>query len=310
MRPKKKYRRGAIAHVYQRADKGFILFYSIQDCLFFLTVFYTVALKHNLTIVGLCLMPDHLHFLVEASSQKEISSFVDEYSSMYARAFNSNIGRTGHVFRISYGLANKTTDKAKRSAILYVLNNPVEKKLSQVAEKWRWNLLLYEETGNPFSQKVILSKAFPRLRCALKSVKMKLDEGKPVPLVMLERISKGLNEVETEQLVDYVVSCYNPIDYAVMKDLFGSFESVIAAARTTTGSEYDIKEEFNSHSDKAYSRIRDYLKAKGSVKNARDVIMLPVEVKLQLMNEILSMGIATGLQVAKYFHVENTTQDC
>ena len=52
-----------------------------------------------------------------------------------------------------------------------------------------------------------------------------------------------LNERERSQLVDYIISVYNCIDYHFLTGCYGSYQDMLLAVNSNTGSEYDIKEE-------------------------------------------------------------------
>ena len=85
---------GAVQHVYQNTHNGFLIFYSVRDCLVFFTVFMTVARLYHVRILGLCLMPDHIHVLLIAQSRKELGRFVHHYTRWYARLWNERHGQS------------------------------------------------------------------------------------------------------------------------------------------------------------------------------------------------------------------------
>ena len=60
------YQKGAVGHIFQRARSGFVVFYSVKDSLVFFTIFSLTAAKHRIRVLGLCLMYNHIHVLVEA----------------------------------------------------------------------------------------------------------------------------------------------------------------------------------------------------------------------------------------------------
>lgn len=299
-----KYRRGVVAHVYQRSQNGRILFYSYKDCLLFFTIFCVVAKRHGVKIIALCLMPDHIHFLVVAESHLQLATFVDVYSSLFAREFNISLGRFCHVFRSPYGMANKPKEKAQRTSVIYVLNNPVEKKLTRRMERWRWNFFEYSSSANPFSEPLVVSKASNKLRRSLKMAKYMASSGTYLSASKLDSLFGCLDARETEQLVDYVVTAYNVIDYDFLYSLFPSLEALRLAAHSSTGSEYDLHEDFDPSSDAAYAKIACFVSERKPLRNARDVVTLPADDKMLLMNELFALGVATARQLRKYFQFD------
>ena len=82
---KRRFVPGECMHVYQRAVKGFNIFYDLEDYLVFYTIFATVARQYNVTLMELCIMIDHIHVLMSSRSLNEISRFVMHYTSMFVR---------------------------------------------------------------------------------------------------------------------------------------------------------------------------------------------------------------------------------
>ena len=138
---KRRFVPGECMHVYQRAVKGFNIFYDQEDYLVFYTIFATVARQYNVTVMELCIMIDHIHILLSSMSLDVISRFVMHYTSMFVREYNSDVGRKGPLFHKSFGSAPKRGSKSIRSTIVYIGNNPVEKNLCTSPELYFWNFL-------------------------------------------------------------------------------------------------------------------------------------------------------------------------
>ena len=114
-------------HIYQRTLNGCNIFYDLEDYLVFYTVFASVSRKYDLKVTGLCLMVDHLHVLVQSDIESVVSRFVSHYTSVFVKLYNEEVGRKGELFEKSFGRAWKRGSKKVRTAIAYLLNNPVEK---------------------------------------------------------------------------------------------------------------------------------------------------------------------------------------
>lgn len=298
-----KHVHGTLCHVYQRSFRGRILFYSMKDYLLFFTILCTKAVRYRVRILALSLMPDHFHIIVETGSHTQLASFMDVFTSLFAREFNIATGQEGHIFRIPFGMADKFKAKSRRSALLYVLNNPVEKKLSLRAEQYRWTFLEYSRSKHPFSMPLDVSRCRKILRNAVKLVEGEHQRGKHLSPKMLDIIFDGLDSNESEQLCDRIVSIYNVIDYDRATSFFDGYESMCLAASSNTGSEYEIREEFTPDSDTAYARLEEKVREMTSLRNPRDVVRLEAEVKARIATSALSSGIATPLQVKKYLRL-------
>lgn len=128
MRKRRKFYRGVVNHVYQRTIDGVHLFYTVDDCLVFFTILSICARSAEVQILELCLMHNHIHILVKTETLKTLSRFVDHFSAWFVQEYNSYVGRTGKLLTKNFGSAPKWDEKRLRSAIIYVGNNPVEKK--------------------------------------------------------------------------------------------------------------------------------------------------------------------------------------
>lgn len=116
---------GSLHHIYQRTVDGYLIFYSVRDFIVFFTLFCTLARKHRMNVLGLCLMIDHIHVLLSAPSRVELSAFVRDYTSQFSKKRNAHYSRKGQFFEHRFGSAPKTSDKKARTAISYIYNNPV-----------------------------------------------------------------------------------------------------------------------------------------------------------------------------------------
>ena len=60
---------------------------------------------------------------------------------------------------------------------------------------------------------------------------------------------KGLNRKEKRQLTDYIISRYKFLDYSSLNTYYGTFENALFAMDANTGSEHDIKEDWEDFSE-------------------------------------------------------------
>lgn len=297
---KRRYFPGEVIHIYQREVHCHNLFYSLEDRLVFLTVFYHCARKWNIKVLGICLMIDHLHGLLIADSRKAISSFVNSYSSIYAKLFNASCGLKGQLFAKSYGSALKIGPKKVRTAIAYLFNNPVEKNMCLRAEDYRWNLLAYGCSEQPFSNPVY--KKTKKLSYAMKEVLSYHERDMYLTYSSIRRIMRKLDDIEREQLVDYIINLYNPVDYEALLKYYESFESMVIAINSNTGSEYDIREEYNPYSDNIYDQMSALVKQKINME-AKELLSLTVDEKMKISSLIKQNLNVTNRQLCKFLHL-------
>lgn len=301
MKKRKKYARTVLLHVYQRTVSRGLIFYAVKDFLVFFTIFSLYAERHRIRVLGLCLMFDHIHVLIEADSHAAVSAFIHDYTTVFSRVWNRRFGQSGQLFE-RYGLAGKQGDKARRTALAYVYNNPVEARLCKTAERWQWNFLAYARSRNPFSEPVVLRNASTRLRRAIQVVRDERAHRRLLTYGWLDRLFDGLSLTECRQLADQIVSVYSMIDYDRASGHYGSYEEMLLAFRSNTGSEYEIKEDFDRHSGQMYVRMASFIAQEKRFRNIGDLFKLPVEEQIEYANQLLSHCGADPFQVRKFLH--------
>lgn len=290
-------------HIYQRTINGFMLFYDREDFLVCFMVLSTTAKKYRIKVFEVCFMPDHLHLLIEADSREVMSSFMRDFFSVFVHEYNMSIGRKGQLLHKSYGSAPKKGEKKTRAAIVYVGNNPVEKKLCVYAEDYRWNFLKYLVDANPFSSKIPLSRCSRHLRRCISVVKSASESGIYLNYFRLRQMLDRLSGNELEYLTDFIISSYSPFYDSGIMDYYKNWEQMIAAMHSTTGSEHDIKEVIHQGSDQVFrDMVRYILKEKG-LKPVRQVTVLTFEQKLQLASELSMHTGASSYEIKKFLHL-------
>lgn len=299
---RRKFFTGDPQHIYQRTIDGFNIFYDVEDYLVFYTIFAMSAKKYNVIILQACLMRDHIHYFINVAHKKVMSDFVCHHTSIFAREFNRSSGRCGALFEKAYGSAPKRGDKKIRTTIPYIFNNPVEKHLCQRAEDYRWNFLAYAVSDTPFSKHQNMMNSSKALRRAFKEVRSCHEQGQYLNYRRIRRLFKGLSDEDKDRLIDYIIVTFSPFDHEYLISFYGDYETMLQAVNSVTGSEYDIKETFYSHSDKIYDDFAAYVKTEG-YETVRNVIMLPLVNKLKLARKLQGATGASTMQIYKFLHI-------
>ena len=301
---RKSHQENTVAHVFQRARSGFVVFYNVKDSLFFITLLSITAKRHGIKVLGLCLMYNHIHMLLETDDAEVVRKFVRDLMSVFSRHYNLRHRIPGKLFD-RYGVSFKRGDKAIRTSLAYVNNNPVEDHICPKAEDWRWNLLSYSVTQHPYSKKIALAAASRRLRKAVATVKYFKKTGGPLTYTILDSIFEGATVDEAKQLVDHIISEYSVIDYEQAIGYYGSYEKMLSAFANNTGSEYDITEPFDPHSGQAYRKMTSYLTCDRRFKDIGDVIQLPLPELTEYLAEIIQRCDVRQSHAMKFLHIED-----
>ena len=291
---------GELHHIYQRTVDGYLIFYSGRDFLVFFTLFCTLARKYDIQVLGLCLMYDHIHVLVAAPCKSAFSAFVREYTSRFSRLRNIQYQRKGQFFQHRFGSAPKLGEKKVRTAISYLYNNPVEKKLCVGAEEFQWCFLAYAHDANPFSEPLKLRESSRPMRRAISEVEALRAADIPLSYEFIQRATRKLGAKEIRQLTDFIISQYNCIDYNRLTSFYDSFNKMLLAIHSNTGSEYQVKEIIFPGSDTIYHRLSSTLRTIRGCSDITSVLALPEQDKRQLAWLLAAETGASPYEIAKF----------
>lgn len=248
-------------------------------------------------------MIDHVHLLVSSDSIDSISAFVRHYTSLFVLESNHDVGRKGPLFYKSFGSAPKKGSKRIRSAIVYLGNNPVEKKLCDKAECYQWNFLAYLDDKAPFSEQVTNNKMSLSLRKAISEVRSTVMRNKYLTYTQLRRMLGSVSRSDRDRLVDYIISRYYPFNRDVLLSFYEGVNEMFLAMNSTTGSEYDIKETYYSTSDTAYREMTEVIKNDLQIVPVKRITVLPVEQKILIARMLKNKTSASTKQILKFLHL-------
>jgi putative transposase len=129
---------GAMYHITARGNRRYDIFKTKEDYLYYLSLLEKSKGKTPFIIHSYCLMPNHIHLLIETKehSPTEIFRYVH---TLYARYFNRKYGFVGHVFQDRYHATLITDWKYMIDTSRYIHLNPVKAKITTTPEKYRWS---------------------------------------------------------------------------------------------------------------------------------------------------------------------------
>jgi len=278
-----------------------LLFYSVLDYLVFYTIYCTEAERQGIAVLALCPMPDHIHQALVVDGRQQLSAFVQQYSHKFAHAWNKSRGTKGEVFHHSFKSSVKMGNKQVRTILAYNYNNPVERKLVQAAEAYRWNLLAYYEHAHPFS--AANHRPSAKLKAAMKEVSSYRKQCLYLGYGLLSRLYKPLSPLEQQVLTDYIVQLWNVVDYSSAIAYYGSYEVMVRAFHDNTGYEYDIKEDRDNYSDAVYQDCTAVLLRERMIADVFEIPGLPESKKWELFHMLRMRTTAQPKQLLKYLHL-------
>ena len=131
---------GAIHHVFARGVNRQPIFVEDEDFELYVRLLGDVVTDRGWLCLGFCLMPNHVHILVQ-TPEPNLGAGMQFLQSRYARAFNERRDRVGegHVFQGPYGSKRVTSDLYLLRVAAYLAANPVTAGLCKAPAEWPWS---------------------------------------------------------------------------------------------------------------------------------------------------------------------------
>lgn len=101
-------------------------------------------------LLAWCVMPNHVHVLVETQEGWPLSGILHGWKSFTAKAINRRLGRTGPVWMRDYFDRYIRDDRHLAAATAYIHGNPVKAALVQDQSEWPYSSAsLHGNAGDP-----------------------------------------------------------------------------------------------------------------------------------------------------------------
>jgi putative transposase len=94
--------------------------------------------EHGVRILGYCQMTNHVHLILEPTSDDGLARAMMRLNSEHAQTVQFRLGRTGHLWQGRYK-ATPMDEAYLWAALRYVEQNPVRAGMVARAEEWAWS---------------------------------------------------------------------------------------------------------------------------------------------------------------------------
>ena len=301
---KRKLPADTFQHIYIRSINQFVIFYSMEDRLVYYTVFAVMTKRYRVTVLALALMFDHIHHLIKTISRELYSKFIGVTTSTFVMAYNRDSGRKGPLFHKAYGNSAKRRDKDIRNCIAYNYNNSVEKLLFNRAEQDRWNLLAYIDNPHPFSKEICRKTASKKLLKSMDAAILFHGRNEYLDYPVVRGLFEGLVPEEREQLLDFIIYLYLPIDKESLLGFYKSYDAMVLAINSNTGKEYDMNEIYDPESHQDFVRMLNLTQRSSFAADPRSIILAPDEQKWKIVKSFMDRAGASLNHAKRFLHLE------
>ncbi|MBR4756237.1 MAG: hypothetical protein IK076_04780 [Bacteroidales bacterium] len=300
------YRDGFFHHLYVKSINGNVLFYRTEDYLFLYTLFSVLSFKHKIIVESFCIMFNHFHGSVKASSYEVFKAFCRDLLSILTIQYNNEYNLSGKLL-MECGYAPKTSGKKHRSCLVYIANNPVAGRLVSSAMEYKWNVLAYFRSNHPFSEKLVKRNCRFAMRRALARVDGFRKREQYLNYRALESIFNKLTAEEKAQMTDYIITKYNFIDKTSFVSNFGDFKKAMTAVESMAGSEDDFHEPWEDYSV-YYSMLKATKNSGLDCKRFRFQEMSAREFR-RLYNKLSTLPGVTKKHLHRFLHIYSGNDD-
>jgi len=125
-------------HITQRGNYRQKIFNTNSDRERYLYLVTDYSRKNGLSILGYCLMDNHVHFLAVPSQEGSLALTFKYANMRYSQYFNAKHKVSGHLWQGRY-YSCVLDGRHLLAAARYIERNPVRAKLVKFPEEWLWS---------------------------------------------------------------------------------------------------------------------------------------------------------------------------
>jgi putative transposase len=126
-------------HVILRGNNRAAVFYNDKDRHFFLTCLKEAKEKTNSKIYAYCLMTNHVHLLIEPSTENGLAEMMQSLGRRYVQYINQTYARTGTLWEGRFKSSVVSKEEYFLACCRYIELNPLRAKLTQDLSDYVWS---------------------------------------------------------------------------------------------------------------------------------------------------------------------------
>lgn len=140
---------GSCYHVLNRGNQRATVFHSAQDYEQFLALVFRAQQRLTLPIVAMCLMPNHIHLVVQPRHADDLARWMHWTFTTHVRWYHARYATTGRVWQGRFKAFPAQSDHHLLTVLRYVERNALRARLVERAEDWRWGSLNWRAAARP-----------------------------------------------------------------------------------------------------------------------------------------------------------------
>jgi Transposase and inactivated derivatives len=133
------YIEGVLYYVTSSGGHGESIFRKPEDYKDYISLIASYKQQYGFKLFAFCILPDHLHMLIELRNSVGISSIMHDINSRYTKNFNSRYGKRGHLFQDRFRTVLAEKDPYLLPVIRYIHLNPKRKNLAEDPKEYPYS---------------------------------------------------------------------------------------------------------------------------------------------------------------------------
>jgi putative transposase len=136
---------GYCYHVINRGNNRAVRFHAAEDYRVFVQLMARATERVPLPLIGACLMPNHVHLVVQPRRSQDLAQWMHLLFLTYSRRYHKKYGTTGRVWENRYKAFPIQGDGHFLIVLRYVERNALRANLVARAEDWQWGSLQWRQ---------------------------------------------------------------------------------------------------------------------------------------------------------------------
>jgi putative transposase len=138
----------ACYHVVNRGNQKQHIFLEHSDYAKYLELIGHYKRRYCFKLFGYCLMPNHVHAIVQPKEAKDISIFMQCLTQTYTNWFNAKYKKVGHLWQGRYKNMIILKDEYFLECVSYIEKNPVRAGIVSSPSEYLWSSYRDRTLGN------------------------------------------------------------------------------------------------------------------------------------------------------------------
>lgn len=126
-------------HVIARGNQKQNVFLQQADFEKYLGLLKHYKRRYKFRLYAWCLMPNHVHLILEVNKPKELPKIIQGLNLGYARWFNKKYNKVGHLWQGRYKSLIIQKDRYVLDCINYIEENPLRANIKQKPFEYVWS---------------------------------------------------------------------------------------------------------------------------------------------------------------------------